>query len=315
MSEQRLEELKESVAEDVVNSLDLSGPLAEEATQKEEANETADPVVEEADEQETETEDEDEGAEAEEESDGGEEVEEETDEVEDVIPKSKHESALKKMERRINQLTAENKDFKDKMSTKDDDNMSKLESMSETELENLSADIQLTLVEGEREGKELSRSDKLELIKFQKKIDRLQSTAPQRFQNKQVKHLESIVPEIEEIYPDFRQQWANKKGPLFDLGISLYQQTQSFQSNELGLVDAFNLAVRHLGGQGQKSQGKNLHLKRQVNNLKKKTSLSGRTLKPDMTKERSKKQWKRALEGGADDKASWVHDNILPNMR
>lgn len=312
MENQSLAELADSVATDVVNSLDVPDTLAPEGEtqappkKKKEVAEQPEEVEEEEEVEEPEVEDEED---EEEES----EEEESAKEDEEVVPKSKHDKILKRMERRLDSMNSELQEAREKASKKSSSFEDRLESMSLNELRDNYKDITIAIAQNKSNGQDLSPEQISKLVDAQYKVQDAMNSFKDRFWNKQTRNLERILPDIEDLAPDFKKQWTKGRGKFLDIGMDIFRNSPSFKNSETGLAEAFGLAMRYVG-QGQGNKGDSRFLKRQVGNLKRKTSLSGRTLKPDMTKDRRQKSFKKAVNGSKDDKAAWVHDEILPQL-
>ena len=241
-----------------------------------------------------------------------EEKEEEEEEDEDLIPKSKVDDIKAKMQKRIDSEIAKRKELESKLDTKPDDNEKKLDAMNADELGAVKKQVRRAM----RHETDDNKLDELEdlLDKLDDKI----KTYPRRFLGKQLENVEKILPMLEEVYPDAVDQLRSGKGILVETAKKIYSGSRSMQGSPEGQAEALQLAFEHLEGMRtanpeKKNESVN-SLKRRLNTLKKKTTLSGKQSVASQDALNSKKLYKKAVDGDTDDKLEYVRKQLLPSL-
>lgn len=244
---------------------------------------------------EPETTDEDEGGEAED------KVKDKEEEEEDLIPRSK-------VQDRIDKLTAEKHKLEEELRRRDQ----KTPTTQEEKLERLSVSELKAL---KRQTKLAQRSEQDDerfqaLLDLEEKIDQTIGSWPVRFQSKQVENLKAVLPELAKIDPEVTQG----KGKLWSIAAGIYQRTGSFQSSEMGQVEAMMLAAEHLELLNSKDSGKEQvsTLSRKVNQLKAKTSLEGKTRVAQEQGVNIAKLREKARTGDMLDKENFFREALVP---
>lgn len=200
-----------------------------------------------------------------------EETVEETEE-EEVIPKSK-------VQKRFDELTAKNKyleqqieELKNSKTQPKDEVTKQLEEMSEEQLRSAKIEVRKAQIKSQSDDAKLN-----ELIELEQKIDAAMSDKPKNFAKAQqdafIKARDRII-ETGDI-----ADLAKSAPEILKIANEIYAENPSFHKMVDGQATALNLAVKHYkamnSGTGDKT--KEIDLKRQVNNLKKKTTLDTKT--------------------------------------
>lgn len=200
-----------------------------------------------------------------------EETAEETEE-EEVIPKSK-------VQKRFDELTAKNKyleqqieELKNSKAEPKDEVTKQLEQMSEEQLRSAKIEVRKAQIKSQSDDAKLN-----ELIELEEKIDKAMGDKPKNFAKAQqdafIKARDRIIEtgDIADI--------AKSAPEILKIANEIYAENPSFHKMVDGQATALNLAVKHYkalnSGTGDKT--KEVDLKRQVNNLKKKTTLDTKT--------------------------------------
>ena len=127
-----------------------------------------------------------------------------------------------------------------------------------------------------------------------------------------MKGLEKIIPDLQEVFPDVVDQIQSGKGDLVTTAKSIFNRSVSMQKSVTGWAEAFSLAFEH--SKNAPVVKSDSSLKRRLNNLKKKTALSGKTSKADERRVTGRKLYDKAKAGDLDDKDKYVMSEILPSL-
>ena len=240
------------------------------------------------------------------ESSDSEVLEEQKDEekVEDeyLVPRSKVQPRFDEMTAKIRRLEAENESLKRKKPQTQDE---KLERLTIDELKALKRQNKIA------QRKSSDDSNLEELIDLEDKVDDFIQDYPNRFQRKQVENLSSVLKDFSEIDPDV----MNQKGELWSTAAKIFQRSSSLKNSEMGQVEAMMLAAEHL--QLKRSVNTNNEksntLSRQVNNLKKRTSLDGKMRVQGNKGVNLEKLREKARTGDLVDKENFFKEAIVPD--
>lgn len=310
VSEEKPDPIKQNqeAAEASEKSLDFTKSLVKELNIGEQELKTGEPEVEEEAVNEVDETEEPQKPETDEKLEdifGSEEEETETEEDEDVIPKSK-------VQERFDELTAKNKALEAEIEAlkaekqKPDSELSdkeRLEQMGEKDLRDLKREV--------RKACRTAPDDQVDrYLDLEDKIDEAIKTAPQRFQAKQVSAFNKAVNKTASELPGYNEEVGKK---LFEAAKNIYSKTKSFQSSELGQAEAWNLAVEYYKNLKSSSSTKqSLEQKKQINQLKKKTSLDSGNLKTNVSKDRLRKLSKQAkASGSSDDQTNLIKEMFV----
>lgn len=258
---------------DLLSSLDL--PETKEPEEKEEQPKADKPEPKESEEKEATDQ-----SEESEESEDGEESDDE------VVPKSKHEKALKHMQKRLDSLTAKVKQYESKPAAEptSDPDKAKLEKMSDTELKALKHKVRVA------QARETDDAKLDQLVELEMKIDEVASNAPSRFEAAQ---LSAYNAKAEEIALDPEIEDINKAAPeIKAIAVKIYQQYPKLHKAEDGQAMALELAANHYKEIHKLSAGKEKvdELKRQNTTLKRKTGLDSPSHKGNTASTQSNKK-------------------------
>lgn len=295
-------ELSSSFAKDSEFAKSLNLP----AEQPEEEVEEQEEVVESEDEQEQVEGNEEESAEEQEEED------------EDLIPKSK-------VDKRFQSLTAQNKALEAKINALEKQatvgkspEVVKLEKMSENELETLIDQIEDAKFQAITDG---DRDKYNELSSLGKNANKVLREAPKRFVEQQESLTRATASQIIE---DLElQNNVEAQNEILAGANHIYSTTPVLHSKPEGYSQALNLSAQHwqkiskLSAGKSKARSKATKLKRDVNNLKRKTSLDGKIMKGDIGKKHTGSLKKKALSKDANfnDKLNFAKsDGLLGDL-
>lgn len=354
--DKRNSELESSAKDDILKSLDLgldldddkgpapkpkpSGKPKEIVQQDEDEEDEEDPEPDEDEEDESEDDADDEDSEESEESEddeesddeAGEDVEEQEDEDDDEL----EDKSKKKVQKRIDKITAEKKAAEDRAKALESElEKYKNEKVEEDPLEKDTSWKQLESVYeklGEKGIEELQdeiavamrKAEKDEDLKQLQALNRLSNKFlreyPVRFERKQISVFKKAVLET-----------ATKLGvasfqkigdQVLATASQIYSRSQTLKKSLEGQAEAWRLAVEHhealIKSQPKdKDREEKMRLKRENNKLKKKTSLDAKSLKGAEKKPDEKKMRKAAARGDSKDKLAYVKstfdiDSLIP---
>lgn len=230
--------------------------------------------------------------------------EEEKVEDEEVIPRSKFEKTVSKLENRINQLTAQLKQQQSaprETSSKDAD-MERLLKMDEAALKDLKRQVRLAQIKEAAAGKDDARVEAL--LELESKIDEVVTTAPQRFAQKQV----SLYNEAaDDIMQDEEIGDVEKAAPqIKEIAQRIYTSYPKLQRIEEGQAMALRMAAEHFKMVNKLSSGKEVdktkvtELKQKLNTLKRKTALDSSGSKAASARSEVLKLREQAFRGAED---------------
>lgn len=288
-----------ALADNILSNFELPESLAtkiDETVKKEEAGDVEEEVVEEKVEAEVAEEEKPEVAE--------EETKEEEDE--ELIPKSKFQKRLDEMTREKRVLEARLKRLEEsanQMQPPKDEDLVKLEQMSEKELQDLKRQTRLAQIKNGSDDAMISK-----LFELEDKIDGVMRTAPQRFAANQINKFNEAVQMSASEIPNFDK--AQKD--IFQLAKRIYDTAPELQSQVSGQARAWNLATEHYKIMQEANVGKTkaAELGRQVNTLKKKVSLDGVSRKASVEPDSYTKLFKVAKNGTAQDKLEFIRKRL-----
>jgi hypothetical protein len=251
------------------------------------------------------------GEEAEEEAPEEEETqgEAENEEEEEVVPKSELEKTKEAMQKRIDSLTAKLKTIQEAAPKEPQSQEEKLERLSPDELK-----VLIEQTEDARDEALLEQNkDKLQqLRKLHRNAVKALQEAPHRTYNRQVENLKPILESVADLDPNVKQG----KGELWNLASAIYQRYSSLQRSETGMAEAMVLAAERFQEIKLSASGKQKLVKasQQVQALKKKTALEGKSRIQTTNKESKEKLRNRAVNGTYYDKLDFVASLIPENF-
>lgn len=299
-SEAEQQAQEQALADNILNNFELPESLTakiDETVKKEEVGDAEEVVEEEKPETEA-TEEKEEKPEVAEEK--GEEEDEE------LIPKSKFQKRLDEMTREKRMLEARLKRLEEVQNTNQpakDEDISKLERMSEKELLDLKRQTRLAQIKNGSDDAMVSK-----LFELEDKIDSVMRTAPQRFAQNQIQQFNEAVQMSAPEIPNFDK--AQKD--IFQLAKRIYDTAPELQSQVSGQARAWNLATEHYKLMQESNAGKTkaAELGRQVNTLKKKVSLDSVSRKASNEPDSETKLFKRAKNGTLGDKMEFFRKRL-----
>lgn len=291
-----------ALADSILSNFELPESLAEKIneTEKQEAAKESEEVVEEEKAEAEVTEE----KEVEEEPEVAEEKAEEEDE--ELIPKSKFQKRLDEMTREKRMLEARLKRLEEVQNTNQpakDEDLVKLEKMSERELQDLKRQTRLAQIKNGSDDAMVSK-----LFELEDKIDGVMRTAPQRFAANQINKFNEAVQMSALEIPNFDK--AQKD--IFQLAKRIYDTAPELQSQVSGQARAWNLAMEHYKIMQEANVGKTraADLGRQVNTLKKKVSLDSVSRKASNEPDSDTKLFKVAKNGSSQDKLEFFRKRL-----
>lgn len=239
--------------------------------------------------------------------DSEEESEETSEEDEDVVPASKHQKALEKMQKRIDALTQKLKanEAKEQSQAKTQDE--KLAQLSVSELNELRENAEEAIIDAKvsakTDGTDVAARVN-ELKELRRAIDRTITEAPKRFQSKQISHLNEMLQEVKEIDPSV----VEMKGELWETAKRVYSRMPSLHTSETGQAEALAIATEYFLERQTAKAGREQtsNLSKKVANLKRKTSLEGKTRVANSEQVSHKKIRDKAVKGDYFDKLNFV---------
>ena len=298
-------EREDDFASKLVESLDLPASLAQTVEKAEKENRAPERKKEVLDE-EPEPEEEEAVAEKSEEEQSREEEKDPENEDEELIPKSKVQKRIDEVVREKKQLEARLRKLEEASSAKKDDDLSKLEDMSEEQLKDLKRQVRIAQAKNASDDSALAK-----LVDLEEKIDQVRSNAPQRLAQRQVQKFEEAVASTRYDVPDFDK--ASKE--IFSLAKGIFEDPEfsDLKNSVNGQAIAWKMATRHYLETSKLSAGKQKteELGRQVNTLKKKVAIDTGSQKSPVKEEASEaKLFKKAKYGDSSDKLNFFKSKI-----
>lgn len=254
------------------------------------------------------------GEESSEEEEPKKDDEETEDDKEDVVPISKHKKILEKLQRRIDQKTAEVESLKASESQKARTPEQKLQGLSTQELNELRENVQDAIIDAKvaakTEGTDMS-ARLTELRNLNRSIEESIKSAPARFAQKQLTHLDDMAETVKDLDP----QIVNRKGELWETAKRVYQRMPSLQRSETGQAEALAIAAEYYVERKSFESGKERTstLKREVSTLKKRTSLDGKRHNADSDQVSRRAMKEKAIRGTYDDKLAFIKNTLVPD--
>lgn len=236
--------------------------------------------------------------------------EDENSEDEEVIPKSKVQkrfdeltAKLKFQERQIEELRlAKTPETKDEISKQ-------LETMTQEQLKAAKLEVRKAQIKSQDDDAKLN-----ELLALEDRIDNALNDAPKNFVKAQVDAYERKAKQIIE---SGEIKDLEKAGPeIMKLAAEIYSEYPLLQKDIKGQATALELAVKHYKAISSTPGDKNKEtdLKRQVNNLKRKTTLDTKVVKGNMDKSKLDTLRKNAIGGTMRQKVALVKSHPMFNV-
>lgn len=237
------------------------------------------------------------------------EEQEKEQEEEEVIPKSK-------VQKRFDELTAKNKyleqqieELKASREEQKDAITKQLEEMTVDQLKSAKLEVRKAQIRAHEDETKLN-----ELLDLEDKISMAIQSAPDNFRKAQnaayVKKVAEIVssgniPDIDKSAPQIKK-----------IANDIYQEYPSLQKDVNGQAIALDLAVKHFTAINSVpgDRTKETELKRQVNTLKRKTTLDTKTGKVNIDKTRLDSLRKNAMNGNMSQKVDLVRNHPMFNV-
>jgi len=287
------------VTDDLLNGMDLP-----EVEEEEEEGEEGEEEVEEDEEEEEESD-------KNEDDDNEEDEEEESEEEEgkeETVPKSELDKLQKKFENRLKQESAKIRKLEAQVKTNKpvDKDQEKLDAMTPKELKSLKREVRLKF---KNETDDTKANQWLDL---EDKIDETLSDAPRKLLQTQVELYDERAAEIMEIegnLPEDAVAFIKEKAAAIYKSDKVYQRSENGQKLALDLAYEHYTEIRKASGKSSKKG--NVKLKRKVNKMKKKISLSKSSLTGKKTGKALKRLEKKAIGGTAHDKENFVANHPL----
>ncbi len=286
-----------ALADKILDNFELPESLANKINEAEKVRDN--PVVEE--EEATEEETPDVAAESQTEEVAESEQSEEESEEEELIPKSTFQRRLDEMTREKRLLEARLRKLEESNSNPQvkDEDLSKLEKMSESELVSLKKQVRLSQIKSASDDVTLGK-----LMELEDKIENVMRTAPQRFQSNQIaKFNEAVQASASEV-----QGFDKVQKDIFSLAKRIYDTAPELHASVNGQARAWNLAVEHFKLMQDVNIGKTkiTELNREKNTMKKKISMPSVGKKASQESDSSEKLFKKAKYGETRDKVDFI---------
>ena len=227
-------------------------------------------------------------------------------EDEELIPKSTFQKRLDEMTREKRALELRLKRLEEQQNRQpqtQDEDIKKLEQMSESELVSLKKQTRLAQLKNAQDDVMVTK-----LMELEEKIDNVRMTAPQRLMSNQIREFNDAVAITAPDIPNFDK--AQKD--IFQLAKRIYDTAPELHVTTSGQARAWNLAVEHYKLMQESNVGKTkvAELGRQVNTLKKKVSLEGVSRKASQESDSNAKLFKRAKNGTHGDKLEFFRKRL-----
>lgn len=239
-----------------------------------------------------------------------EEQQDNSEEDEEVIPKSKVQKRFDELVAKQKALQRELEELRAAKNPEPKDEITKqLETMTPAELKAAKLEVRKAQIKAQNDDSKLN-----ELLALEDKIDSYMADAPKNFAKAQAAAYEKKaaqiaesgeIPNLEKVGPD-----------IVKLAGELYNQYPMLQKDINGQAVALELAVKHfkavnsVGG----DKTKEVDLKRQVNNLKRKTTLDTKTSKTNVDKSKLDTLRKNAMGGTNKQKVELVRSHPMFNV-
>lgn len=242
-----------------------------------------------------------------EEEDTSEEQQEEDEE--EVIPKSKVQKRFDELTARLKAQEKELEQLKLSKAEPKDEVTRQLESMTTEQLKAAKLEVRKAQIKSQDNDAQLN-----ELIALEDKINAQLENAPKNFANAQK---EAYVKKAVQLAESGEIPDVEKNAPIImKLANDLYQEYPMLQKDINGQAIALDLAVKHFKAinsvPGDKT--KESELKRQVNNLKRKTTLDTKSGKSNSDKVRLDTLKKNAMGGSMQNKVDLVRSHPMFNV-
>lgn len=286
-----------AVADKILENFELPESLA---TKIDEAEKNRDKPVVEQDETEEEIPD----VAAESETEESAESEQEEKEDEELIPKSTFQKRLDEMTREKRLLEARLRKLEESNANPPqsrDEDLAKLEKMSESELVSLKKQVRLSQIKSANDDATLGK-----LMDLEDKIEGVMRTAPQRFQSNQIANFnEAVQASASEV-----QGFEKVQKDIFGLAKRIYDTAPELHASVNGQARAWNLAVEHFKLLQDTNIGKTKinELSRENNTMKRKISMPSVGKKASSEAPSSEKLFKKAKFGDTKDKVDFIRN-------
>lgn len=296
--QEEVKESEEKLKDSLLGDLDLGH---EEAKEKEEAEE----IEEEA------------GEETEEESEEQEDDSEDAGEEKETIPLTKHNKTIAKLERRIDQLTKKIKQVETPRPETIDSDQEKLNKMSLDQLKAVKRQVRLEQINNKDD-----MSKVVQFLELEDKIDDAIKSLPGRFYAEQVSAYDAKAEEILEELEDAGIDTAQAAPTIKKLAQDIYSTYTKLQGIKEGQSMALGFAFQHYKelNKAMANRSKVSELKKANNTLKKKTGLSGSSLKGTEKSSLDRLRSKAFRGGDANDKQNLIKadprfgiDKLIPD--
>lgn len=238
---------------------------------------------------------------------------EETDE--DLIPQSKVQKRFDQLTSKIKALEqqlAEKEVEKPKETSNKDEQLEKLReiyfSKGREAVEAIQDDVLLKLPNTDDE------NQRVEMVKLNRKISNFLAVADRDFEREQIERFEKVARTTASD-PDIRDlKEAGKE--IFSIAKEIFTSSDVLKKSLNGQAEAWKLAVKHYKTLQSSSSTKasEVKLKREVNNLKKKTSLDTSSIKGIAKKPDDRQLREKAKSGNTNDKMAYFRDSIVKDI-
>lgn len=234
-------------------------------------------------------------------------AEEETEE--EVIPKSKVQKRFDELTARLKAQERELEELKASKAEPKDEVTKQLEGMTTEQLKAAKIEVRKAQILAKEDDTKLN-----EYLALEDKIDSALQNAPKRFQEQQETALRKMAERLSPTVADIE-----KVGPsIMKLAQEIYQKYPLLHKDVNGQATALEMAVEHhkiissTVKTGDKT--KETELQRQVNTLKKKTTLDTKSNKTDADKISLEKMRKSAIGGTTEQKVNLIKSHPMFNV-
>lgn len=230
-------------------------------------------------------------------------------EEEEVIPKSKVQKRFDELTARLKAQERELEELKASKSEPKDDVTKQLEAMTTEQLKAAKMEVRKAQITAKDDDTKLN-----EYLALEDKIDSALQNAPKRFQEQQETALRKMAERLSPTVNDIE-----KVGPsIMKLAQEIYQKYPLLHKDVNGQATALEMAVEHhkiissTVKTGDKT--KETELQRQVNTLKKKTTLDTKSTKTEADKVSLEKMRKAAIGGTTEQKVALIKSHPMFNV-
>lgn len=227
---------------------------------------------------------------------------------EEVIPKSKIQPRIDKLTAQIKAQQRELDELKVSRQEPKDEVSKQLEAMTDEQLRAAKTEVRKAQIKNKDDDAKLN-----ELLELEDKIEATIKGAPDRFARAQV---DAYNRTVQRIVDSGDIEDIEKASPaILKIAKEIYESSPMFRKDVNGQATALELAVKHFKGMNTSGdKTKETELKRQVNNLKRKTTLDTKGNKGNIDQTKLDSLRKNAINGNLRQKVEFVKSHPAFNV-